>query len=66
MIKTPIQDVWLAKNRLTGEYVFIEWGMKYDQKVFDLVLPVTANEVIDLIINGRANRIGDENRLESG
>lgn len=49
-MKTPVTDIWIAVNKVTKEHVFIEYGQRYDQKMFDLITPVTANEVFDLIL----------------
>lgn len=57
MMKTPITDIWLAVNTLTKEYVFIEYGQKYDQKMYNLILPVSANEVYDLILRSTEEQI---------
>ncbi|QEI25266.1 hypothetical protein [Salmonella phage SE20] len=57
MMKTPITDIWLAVNTLTKEYVFIEYGKRYDQKMYNLILPVSANEVYDLILRSTEEQI---------
>lgn len=49
-IKHPVTDIWIAINKVTKEHVFIEYGQRYDQKMFDLITPVTADEVFDLIL----------------
>ena len=56
-MKTPITDIWLAANTLTKEYVFIEYGQRYDQKMYNLILPVSANEVYDLILRSTEEQI---------
>ncbi|ASZ77867.1 hypothetical protein HOT53_gp143 [Salmonella phage SH9] len=57
MMKTPITDIWLAVNTLTKEYVFIEYGQRYDQKMYNLILPVSAEEVRDLILKNSEEQI---------
>ncbi|AXC40118.1 hypothetical protein vBSenS3_83 [Salmonella phage vB_SenS-3] len=57
MMKTPITDIWLAVNTSTKEYVFIEYGQRYDQKMYNLILPVSANEVYDLILRSTEEQI---------
>uniref|UniRef100_A0AAU8GJA6 Uncharacterized protein n=1 Tax=Salmonella phage PMBT22 TaxID=3153513 RepID=A0AAU8GJA6_9CAUD len=49
-MKTPVTDIWIAINKVTKEHAFIEYGQRYDQKMFDLITPVTADEVFDLIL----------------
>ncbi|AXC40649.1 hypothetical protein HOT61_gp139 [Salmonella phage S116] len=57
MLKPPVSDIWLAINKITKKYVFIEYGQKYDQKLYDLILPVSAEEVRDLILKNSEEQI---------
>ncbi|AYN56058.1 hypothetical protein STG2_94 [Salmonella phage STG2] len=50
MLKTPVKHIWLARNRATNEFVFIDTGMTYDQRIYDLLYSVSAEEVHKLIL----------------
>lgn len=41
--------MYLAKNLKTGKLVFIEAGQKYDQKLYQLMFSVTADDVLRMI-----------------
>lgn len=50
MLKTPVKHIWLAQDKITKEYVFIDTGMKYDQKRYTLLYSVSGDEVHKLIL----------------
>ncbi|QTJ63350.1 hypothetical protein [Salmonella phage STWB21] len=50
MLKTPVKHIWLARNKATNEFVFIDTGMRYDQRVYELLYSASAEEVHKLIL----------------
>lgn len=45
MEQKPYGDIYVAKDKVTGKYVFIFTGMRYDQKRYKLMYSVSAKFV---------------------
>lgn len=50
MLKSPEKYIWLARDKVTKEYVFIPTGAMYDQQRYTLLYSVSGEEVNKLIL----------------
>lgn len=49
MGREEADSIWVAKDILTGKYVFITWGAKYDQARYTLIASIYADEVMEFM-----------------
>lgn len=47
----PKEYIWIAKDIITKDFVFIHYGMKYDQARYTLLYTISAYEVNQLVTN---------------
>lgn len=52
-VEVPKDSIYLAKDIITKQYVFVYWGMKYTQNRYILIASIDANEVMELLNKGQ-------------